>query len=197
MSALQEVNQKFNIDIEQLKDDKALLVLLRECPEKVHFHVDCFNAALCHEGGLRCLPYPPLYCKEMKERDLMYFDDKNMWLNKLWRLETNMLLNDTVQTSTESTFQKLVYFVIFSCSLKLAPVENKRMYVFLVQANTADECRFNSQRGITSLLYHSTTQQSLYSICRNGIKSMSNEGKFCSTGAIHGPGIYTQQSERS
>lgn len=61
-----------------------------------------------------------------------------------------------------------------------------------MQCSPEKEKQFAAQPGPVTYLIHRTRSQCIYSICRNGIMSMSNEGKigFKTTGAQYGPGIY-------
>lgn len=88
--------------------------------------------------------------------------------------------------------ERLLYFTMFNCDLTFSrciKLQND-VSVYFVKCNTDKEQEFNQRLYPTFFTYHQTTDHCMYSICRNGIKSMSNEGQFCTNGATHGPGIY-------
>jgi ubiquitin-protein ligase len=93
------------------------------------------------------------------------------------------------------TFIKLLYFFIFTNTIAFNSVnvgeveKDTKTKVFLVSHGTEKETEFYNIPGKSIILMHGSHISNMYSIMRNGIKSMSNS-KYKTNGAVYGEGIY-------
>lgn len=92
-------------------------------------------------------------------------------------------------------FVKLLYFFIFTNTISFSSVNIPSLagkgYMFLVSHDEMKEKEFyNIENGADGrILFHGTKIFNMYSIMRNGIKSMSDT-KFMSWGKTYGSGVY-------
>lgn len=90
-------------------------------------------------------------------------------------------------------FVKLLYFFIFTNDISFSHVNIDKIYsgitLFKTSHGYEKEKEFYDIRTESRILFHGTSISNVYSIMRNGIKSMSG-GKFQSNGAVHGSGVY-------
>lgn len=106
--------------------------------------------------------------------------------------------NDVIQHLCRSIpnglkFIKLLYFFIFTNSIAFSSIRvegiDSKCFLFKISHGEAKENEFYSIDGESKILFHGTSLINLYSIMRNGIKTMSG-GKYQSNGAAYGNGIY-------
>lgn len=90
-------------------------------------------------------------------------------------------------------FVKLLYFFIFTNDISFSHVNIDKIYsgitLFKTSHGYEKEKEFYDIRTESKILFHGTSISNVYSIMRNGIKSMSG-GKFQSNGAAYGSGVY-------
>lgn len=90
-------------------------------------------------------------------------------------------------------FIKLLYFFIFTNSIAFSSIiisgVSSRSFLFKISHSERKENEFYTIEGESKILFHGTSLVNLYSIMRNGIRTMS-KSKYQTNGAAYGHGIY-------
>ena len=200
MPNIQRYNNKFDIDVYALASNNALVNMIRSNPNAVQFHLQCAVSAYNNEHGLRFLPDPRLYLLHLTDNSLKLFIEDIEASEKI--VSSLSLHANTTKCSDHNLFVKyfklhqtivrdLLYFILFSCDLTLngRSAQFGKKQIFTVRRSEEKEEQFKKLKGNITYLYHVTSLQSVYSICRNGIKNMSRT-RLRAHGSSCGPGIY-------
>ena len=204
MTSIQQYNPRFNVDLHDLLKPNALQNMIKYNKEVVKFHLQCALDAYDAENSLRYLPNPVMYLPIASMHEVNKFLDLfrsnlDKYVDKLIRLirchpgEAAWAAIFTVDKAFSGVFTQLLHFTIMSCTLKLVHYSQlgiALVKLFMVECDADKENQFNRKPGCLKYLVHRTRKHCLYSICRNGIKSMSGVPGFQTSGATYGAGIY-------
>ena len=202
--SIQQYQPRFNVDPKDLNKPNVLQDMIKYNKEVVKFRLQCALDAYDAEGSLRYLRNPTMYCQCVTQTEVKTFLDlfrQNLSesVNKLIRLirrhsgRAEWAANFVANEALRGVFASLLHFTIMSCKMKLVDYSHRMtspVQLFVTECDVDKENEFNRLPGSVTYLFHRTGKHCLYSICRNGIKSMSNIPGFQTTGASYGAGIY-------
>lgn len=94
----------------------------------------------------------------------------------------------------------MLYFIIFTNTIAFSKQkvngipDDLKLRVYNVSHSTEKEQEFYDIEGESRILMHGTNIANLYSMMRNGVRSMSKTKKFVTNGKVHGDGIYLTEN---
>lgn len=215
--SLAEINPAFCVHFDELIAQDSLCSLIQEFPNKFKFlAVVVINAYKTHNStASRFHPNPVVYFKHMYNQTLRdeeldefitiisresngssFFDKIQLMVNGAINTDRKLVQKIYKMSSLEyhETFVKLLYFFIFSNQVSFTAVQSADgIETWKIQNSIEKEREFSRIPGETKMLYHGTNAISMYSIMRNGLKSLSGTS-LMSAGSAFGSGIYASDA---
>ena len=205
------VDRKFCILHETLIQQNIIASMVRNFSDKLNFIFNVVIDAYKTHGSVsdRFNPNPIVYFKEMYGNELegeellnfatiihgdnfkfletmeLFFRNNNktddQFINFIGKLDV---------VTNKDSFVKLLYFFISSNQVTFTFHSSfLSSNIWKIQNTTEKEQDFSKIPGKTKMLFHGTNPQSIYSIMRNGLQTLSNTS-LMTNAARHGEGIY-------
>ena len=213
MSTISEINPVFCTPYTELANTDALTTLTKSCPEKIEFLLKIVvNASRTRSSGAdRFYPDPfvymqHIYSETLNETDFDEFirviSSTRPFHEKLIESCNDIQFDGELiekirlmrSISNSEWFVRLLYFFIFSNTVSFSLLRSEQsVNVWKINNSVEKEQDFINVRGDEVFLYHGTSDISIYSIMRNGLKNMSST-RLMSSGAAYGPGVYLSDS---
>lgn len=219
MSEIDEINESFLHHCEEFIDRNSFMTLFITDIAKINFIFYIANKAFktLDSGSSRFEPnpinyFPKIYNDDISVQEIQVFFDIVSNCNEFYSLIVNGAKKGKNTTDREIfpylssvtsigiKFVYLLYFVIFTNTTTFTKQkvngvsENLKLRAFSVSHSTEKEQEFYDIPGESKILMHGTNIANLYSMMRNGVRSMSKNPKYKTNGAVHGPGIYLTDS---
>lgn len=219
MSEISDINNSFVKHYAEFSSQNSLTTLLLTDEGKVDFilyiSIKAFQTSTSASSRFEPNPsvYFPLIYNDTLSQDEMtvffeYIKSDNILinlLNSMGREKSKITDNEFCDylsriTSIGWKFVYMLYFIIFTNAIaftteKINGLHSKMdIRIFKVSHTTEKEQEFYDIGGKSMILMHGTGTHNLYSIMRNGIKSMSCSDKYKSNGAVHGDGVYLSEN---
>lgn len=212
MCDLEEYNEIFCRNCNEYVGIDSLCAILSGDIIKFRFILETvvktFETVNCNDS--RMLPNPIKYFSKIYNVNLTYNDIKiftdvvsniedfiSLFFDANKRMLYNKDLNIVLllRKNYGSNFVRLLYFFIFTntVSFKSINLLGKEGYVFAVSHDIDKERSFYEINSESMILFHGTSINNIYSIMRNGIRSMSKT-KYMTNGNTYGDGIYLTKS---
>lgn len=216
MADISQIDSKFLHSYSEFSSQNSLMALLAGDMRKIAFIFriakEAFESLKTHLSRFEPNPlnyFPEIY-KGEKSNDIIVENDIKRFFNVVDNINDffQLIRNGVTSASTTDSvlidylcrnvdngmkFIKILYFFIFTNSIAFGSVNlegvSKNMTLFKISHSEDKEAEFYSIKGERKILFHGTSFANLYSIMRNGIKTMSG-GKYQSNGAAYGSGIY-------
>lgn len=213
MTDISRLNEIFIHHYNKYASQNSLMTILAGDLRKISFILDIARHAFAtiDKSDSRFEPNPlfyfpiiyprePVVTKEEISNFFLSVKDTNEFFNFLRTgIKSNTttdheLVNFLIQnTALGIKFVKLLYFFVFSNTIAFSSVVipgiTDKYYVFKISHNVSKEDEFYQIRSENKILFHGTSLTNLYSIMRNGVRTMSG-GKYQKNGAVYGNGIY-------
>lgn len=217
MTDISEVNEKFLHPFDEYAAQNSLMTLLAGDLNKIKFILYTVRKAYetIHTSSSRFEPNPIKYFPIIYNGEILTESQIEDFINITRDQDQffNLLrtgIKDSNTTDYElmrflvtlsphkEIFVKLLYFFIFTNTIAISSIAvggiSKKGYLFKVSHSDEKEREFYEIKGESKILYHGTLIRNVYSIMRNGVRSMSGT-KYLSNGAIYGNGIYLADNE--
>lgn len=219
MSDIDEINDLFLRHYAEFSNQNSLMTLIPGDISKINFILYIAGKAFdtIDSSSSRFEPnpinyFPKLYNETITKDEIKVFFDfikndsgihvsiRNGLINGLKTTDNELCDYLSTITSIGWKFVYLLYFIIFTNSISFQKEkvngipEDLKLRVFSVSHSTVKEQEFYDIPGETKILVHGTNIANLYSMMRNGVRSMSNSKKYMTNGAVYGSGIYLTDS---
>lgn len=217
-SDLNNISDKFTKDYHEYLSNNSLVTMIEDDENKVKFLLDIsYQSYLTYKCDLtfgffndkkienRFHPnpidyFPIIYCSDIGRYDIDVFFEE---FNNLKKRDMFINLGKSCGSDRELTKDlsiintRLLYFFIMNCNVSFTSSNLRCVdggYLFKVYNSEEKESDFyDLEQGDGVELLHGTCCFNLYSITKNGIKSMS-ETEFMSSGSAYGSGVYLSKS---
>lgn len=212
MSSITELNSKFIHPYTDFSSQNSLVSLLGNDINKVLFILNTSYKAFLtiDDRGSRFEPNPIIYLERIyndiitKEHLEIFFSITNntsQFINMIKSLvfHTDIELCEYLShiSSLGIIFVKLLYFFIFTNSVAFSsvnvPLISDKGNLYKITHSDEKEREFFIILGESKILLHGTSCRNVYSIMKNGIKSMS-KSQYQTNGSVYGDGIYLTDS---
>lgn len=205
MSNISELNETFRYPYTEFSSQNCLTTLLNYDLIKIQFilYISKQSFRTIDDENHRFEPnpfnyFPVLYPNEpINKDDIKTFfqnvEDQSFYqILKSFNSDQNLINHFT--NTISPNFVKLLYFFIFTNniafnSIGINNVFDNEVNVFNVSHKDDKELEFHNISGESKILMHGTSNSNIYSIMKNGIKTMSNT-KYETNGKLYGDGIY-------
>lgn len=211
MSVITDINPKFIHHYSEFSIQNSLATAF--CSDTTRIYFIFFTAAQAfttyNSEKNKMSPDPIRYISLIYNEPIQYSDLERFfkviedsrafftWIISLFQrgINTDDLLIDEMRKREDmgEIFIRILYFFIFSNSITFDYINDPELTVdgllFKVSNTYEKESEFFDIPGEQRTLFHGTSINNMYSIMRNGLKSMSGT-KFEENGKAHGSGIY-------
>lgn len=206
--SISDLNERFIHNYQEFVSQNSLTAVISGDFDKITFIL--YTARRSFKGN-RFFPspieyFPTIYSISVTEEQITHFFNyitdsdnfTNIFKSFIKPTTTDVQLCSYLASLTplDELFNKLLYFFIFTNNIAITsirlPYLNKGM-LFKVSHSEEKEREFYNIRTESKILYHGTDIKNVYSIMRNGFKSMSGT-EYMTNGAVHGDGIYLSDS---
>ena len=217
MADISDINEKFLHPFDEYVFQNSLMTLLAGDLNKIKFILYTVRKSFetFHSSSNRFEPNPMVYFPLLYNGEILteehitdFIDitkDQDLFFNTLRNgiRDRNTkdidLVNFLVTLSSNGIiFVKLLYFFIFTNTIAISSISfsgvSEKGYLFKVSHSDEKEREFYDIKSESKILYHGTSIRNLYSIMRNGIRTMSGT-KYCSNGSAYGNGIYLSDNK--
>lgn len=214
MSEIVQISETFTKSYTEFVAQDSLCTIITGDLNKIRFIMYTVRMGFQTEkqGISRFHPNPIQYFKHMYDEDLTN-EDIDVFVNYMskhiegfisaffhqgkFRFNRDSEIVEILQNVSPigMKFVKLLYFFIFTNTISFKSVNIPSLagkgYLFIVSHDEMKEKEFyNIENGADGkILFHGTRISNVYSIMRNGIKTMSGS-KFMSSGSAYGSGVY-------
>uniref|UniRef100_A0A6C0BF71 UBC core domain-containing protein n=1 Tax=viral metagenome TaxID=1070528 RepID=A0A6C0BF71_9ZZZZ len=155
--------------------------------------------------------FPIIYNEEITKDEIKFFVDYMtanteaflafFFMDGKMRFNRDIEMVQIMSTATPigDKFVKLLYFFIFTNTISFKSINIQSLsgkgFLFTVSHDEETERNFyNLEEGEGRILFHGSPIENVYSIMRNGIKSMSKDSIFKTNGNAHGDGVYLTEN---
>lgn len=209
--SIEEINEKFIHPYNEYSSQNSLMTLLSADLNKIKFilyiSLKAFQPDIYKLNKFQPDPtvyFPRIYGETIVNEELVVFFNFIKDINRFFYLiksgirdantsDDNLISYLLTVVPLGMKFIKLLYFIIFTNTVAFSTVTlpelNDRGYLFKVSHNDEKEREFYNISTESKILMHGTSINNVYSIMRNGVKTMSGS-KYEINGAAHGSGIY-------
>lgn len=219
MAEIDEINESFIHHCDEFINKNSFMTLFVSDLAKINFIFYIANKAFAtlESNSSRFEPnpinyFPKIYNIDITGEEMKVFFDivsnhitfYNLVVNGARRGKdtTDREIYDYLSNTTSIgvKFTYMLYFIIFTNTIAFSKQkvngipEDLKLRVFTVSHSTEKEQEFYNIPGESRILMHGTNIANLYSMMRNGVRSMSKSKKFITNGKVHGDGIYLTDS---
>ena len=207
--AKNEILETFKIDVINLVDENLISSIICGGVSLNKFQFILTIVCDCSSGD-RFVPNPILYLSDYFDEGELTQSDINKFMEDVKSSTFNNILQRTLITNNgtdhefveelmehETSFScsigkfvPLLYFFISSSKFSSIPfIETDQVGFYTLDNDVEKIQEFANIPGDKKMVFHGTNAYNMYSITRNGLKSMSGSS-YMSTGSAYGNGIY-------